>query len=101
MNGFRILLPRFLRDGMSALDAFQTLAEWASLVQMEPPWAKYPDIPAGAVGWRMGDGEDYYNRFYRWFSSLSPAEQDRFADDHEPPPEWAKLYKNIRQHPWR
>lgn len=65
---------------------------------MEPPWVKYPDIPAGAIGWRMGAGEGYYDQFYRWFSGLSPSEQDRYARDHEPPLGWVKLYENIRQH---
>jgi hypothetical protein len=32
---------------------------------MIPPWKKYPDIPRFSIGWRMGDGEDYYAQFFR------------------------------------
>ena len=61
---------------------------------------RYPDIPPGSVGWRMGEGEDYYNQFYRWFSVLHEAEQDAFARTNEPPPEWRELYATIKTHPW-
>jgi hypothetical protein len=67
---------------------------------MEPPWVKHPDIPDGSVGWRMGDGEDYYNQFYRWFSSLPAAQQDEFARTNKPPSEWRDLYATIQAHPW-
>ena len=68
---------------------------------MDPPWQKYPDIPAGSIGWRMGCGEDYYNQFYRWFSGLHPAEQDQYSRVNEPPQGWGELYDTIRKHPWR
>ena len=67
---------------------------------MEPPWTKHREIPAGSIGWRMGDGEDYYNQFYRWFSALSEPEQEAFARANEPPPEWSDLYTTIKAHPW-
>ena len=46
---------------------------------MEAPWVKHPDIPAGSIGWRMGDGQDYYEQFYRWYSALPAAEQDAYV----------------------
>lgn len=67
---------------------------------MEPPWLKYLDIPAGAIGWRMGAGEDYYDKFYRWFSGLPPDEQDAYSRANEPPSGWRDLYATIRAHPW-
>lgn len=27
--------------------------------ELEPPWARYPWIPRGSIGWRMGSGESY------------------------------------------
>lgn len=27
--------------------------------ELEPPWARYPWIPRGSIGWRMGSGEGY------------------------------------------
>jgi hypothetical protein len=68
---------------------------------MKPPWKKFPDIAAGSIGWRMGAGEGYYDQFYRWFSSLSPAEQDTYSRLNKPPFGWDKLYNTIREHPWR
>jgi hypothetical protein len=67
---------------------------------MEPPWVKHPDIPAGSIGWRMGDGEQYYDQFYRWFSALSASEQDAFAGANQPPSGWADLYTTIKANPW-
>jgi hypothetical protein len=67
---------------------------------MEPPWQKYPDIPAGSIGWRMGGGEEYYDQFYRWFSGLTPDEQEAYASANEPPAGWRKLYQTIKEHPW-
>jgi hypothetical protein len=67
---------------------------------MEPPWVKHPDIPAGSVGWRMGDGEEYYNQFYRWFSALPAAEQDAYVSSNEPPSGWRDLYTIIKRQPW-
>jgi hypothetical protein len=49
----------------------------------------------------MGAGEDYYDRFYLWFSTLSPTEQDAYARANEPPFGWRKLYETIRERPWR
>lgn len=60
---------------------------------------KHPDIPAGSIGWRMGDGEDYYNQFYRWFSALPVTEQDAYARSNEPPSGWRNLYATIKLHP--
>ena len=60
---------------------------------MEPPWIKHPDIPAGSVGWRMGRGEEYYNEFYRWFSALTPAEQEEYVRSNAPPYEWREYTK--------
>lgn len=68
--------------------------------RMEPPWQKYPELPAGSIGWRMGRGEDYYNDFYKWFSGLLPSEQEAYALANEPPRGWLNLYDTIRQHPW-
>jgi hypothetical protein len=32
--------------------------------ELEPPWAAYPWIQSGSIGWRMGCGEDY---LLQWF----------------------------------
>ncbi|MBA3545806.1 MAG: hypothetical protein H0T76_04915 [Nannocystis sp.] len=35
---------------------------------LAPPWAKYPEIPAGSIGWRMGYGEGWLDVWYEWLS---------------------------------
>lgn len=42
---------------------------------MPPPWLAYPYIERFSIGWRMGAGEDYIDRFSTWLESLSPEEQ--------------------------
>jgi hypothetical protein len=44
---------------------------------MVPPWVKYPNIPKGSMGWRMGQGEIYKDNFLKWYSSNSLQKQLR------------------------
>ena len=48
----------------------------------------------------MGDGEYYYDLFYRWFSGLTDTERARFASENPEPKGW-RLYQTIAEHPWR
>jgi hypothetical protein len=66
---------------------------------MEPPWLKYPDRPAGSIGWRMGGGEDYLAQFEEWFRSLSHTEQEVYARTNPPPRAW-RGYGTFRGPPW-
>ncbi|WAS93649.1 hypothetical protein [Nannocystis punicea] len=57
-----------------------------------PPWAKYPEIPARSIGWRMGYGESWAEVWHEW---LSRAPTDRawrlaYLKRHAPAPRtWA------------
>lgn len=68
---------------------------------MAPVWEKYPDIPRGSIGWRMGRGEEYYDEFYRWFSNLDAVGQSNYILAHPEPVEWKGFYTTIINHPWR
>lgn len=68
--------------------------------QMEPPWLRHPDIPAGSIGWRMGRGEEYYDQFYQWFSALPAGEQAAFRRKYAEPRGWKGFYETIIQNPW-
>jgi hypothetical protein len=35
---------------------------------MIPPWQKFPHIPFGSAGWRMGEGEEHWLAFDEWVS---------------------------------
>jgi len=67
---------------------------------MQPPWMSLPDLPRQSVGWRMGSGEEIYNRFYRWFSSLRGDEQSEFQAANPEPPDWHGFYRMIVDRPW-
>lgn len=43
-----------------------------------PPWAKYPEIPRGSIGWRMGMGEWYLDMFRRWWRDLDRSARDAY-----------------------
>ncbi len=62
---------------------------------MAPPWEAFPHVPAGSIGWRMGDGEDYWLSFANWFAGRSADEKDRFAADHPEPEGWTGFYRQL------
>ena len=49
---------------------------------MLPPWSKYPDIPLGSLGWRMGEGEEYWYGFVDWYSELSEESKIIYMAQH-------------------
>ena len=53
---------------------------------MPPPWLRYPQIPMGSIGWRMGTGEDYAHEFGRWLAALDTDERWRYRGWFPPPP---------------
>jgi hypothetical protein len=67
---------------------------------MQHPWLKHPKIRRGSIGRRMGMGEDTYNRFYIWFSSLSDEQVADFSNENPEPDEWISFYNMIRSKPW-
>jgi hypothetical protein len=63
---------------------------------MIPPWKKYPDIPRFSIGWRMGDGEDYYAQFFRWYKDLSDQQAEIYSRENPEFEEWEGFYAMIR-----
>lgn len=55
---------------------------------MAPLWLMYPEIPEGSIGWRMGYGEDYRIKFYKWFQTLSVEEQKEYNSKFPKPVCW-------------
>ena len=60
---------------------------------MLPPWRKYPNIPLGSIGWRMGLGEDYWIEFEDWFKHQPMDQQHAYAVSNPEPPGWARFYQ--------
>lgn len=59
---------------------------------MIPPWKKFPDIPLGSIGWRMGHGEDYWLEFDAWFKAKTPDHRQRYAAENPEPTGWTGFY---------
>ncbi len=62
---------------------------------MEPPWAAFPDIPYGSIGWRMGHGEDYMSAFFGWVNMLSEKERTAYIATNAEPADWSGFYEMI------
>ncbi len=60
---------------------------------MLAPWAMYPEIRAGGIGWRMGRGEDYRNKFYDWFGQMNDAERASYIRTNPEPDNWDGFYE--------
>lgn len=45
---------------------------------MPPLWLAYPEIDRYSIGWRMGYGESYKDRFFEWFDALSDEEKKEY-----------------------
>lgn len=60
---------------------------------MSAPWIEFPELPYGSLGWRMGGGEGYLDRFLEWFYQLDQAGLDCFFEQYPPPDEWASFFE--------
>jgi ribA/ribD-fused uncharacterized protein len=55
---------------------------------MPPLWMMYPHITQISIGWRMGYGEGYRDKFYDWFEELSSDEKDTYEKMFPNPKLW-------------
>jgi N-glycosidase YbiA len=53
-----------------------------------PPWLKFPDVPPGSIGWRMGNGEGYLCEFNPWYRGLTVEGRRKYKEIYPPPKEW-------------
>ena len=55
---------------------------------MPPPWLAHREIERYSIGWRMGYGEDYIDRFGDWLDTLSPDERTEYRTLFPEPVTW-------------
>ena len=55
---------------------------------MPPPWLAHRDIERYSIGWRMGYGEDFIDRFGDWLNTLSPEERAEYRALFPEPVTW-------------
>lgn len=53
---------------------------------LAPPWARYPDIPNGSIGWRMGGGEGWLMMWWEWMKRQPVDRPQRLAYLQRHPP---------------
>ena len=59
---------------------------------LPPLWMMYPEIHRYSIGWRMGYGEGYKDRFYDWFDTLSSKERMQYQQLFPAPVFWGRYY---------
>jgi len=62
---------------------------------MAPPWIRFPHIPQGSVGWRMGYGEKYGMEFSEWLAKLSKKDRLKYEELFPSPKTWRNYYNPI------
>ena len=55
---------------------------------MPPPWLAHREIERYSIGWRMGSGEDYIDRFGDWLDALSSEERTEYRTLFPEPVTW-------------
>ena len=55
---------------------------------MPPPWLAHREIERYSIGWRMGYGEDFIDRFGDWLNTLSPEERAEYRALFPEPVTW-------------
>lgn len=65
---------------------------WPWKKSLLPPWEKYPDLQRWDLGWRMGYGEDYLDRFNKWFDRCSLKDRQKYIRQYPAPAEWHGFY---------
>lgn len=63
---------------------------------MVPPWVKYPNLPLGSIGWRMGVGEDYWYKFIGWYKFSRGDIKKKVQDKYKTEGAWEMFHVNLR-----
>ena len=61
---------------------------------MPPPWLAHREIERYSIGWRMGYGEDYIDRFGDWLDTLSSHERTEYRALFPEPITWKGWWDN-------
>ena len=70
------------------------MEESNTLGLMPPPWLAYPQIERYSIGWRMGAGEEYINRFGEWWVTLSAERKEKYQTLFPEPITWQGWWRS-------
>ena len=57
------------------------------MLEEPAPWEEFP-YPPLSMGWRMGDGQDFWFRWFAIWDSWSEEQRAAYLALHVPPPDW-------------
>ncbi len=61
---------------------------------MPPPWLAYPQLERESLGWRMGAGADYIDRFGEWWVTMDADKKARYQTLFPEPVAWKGWWRN-------
>lgn len=61
---------------------------------MPPPWIAFPEIERYSIGWRMGYGESYMDKWGAWFDSLIEDDVKAYQELFPEPVTWKGYWKD-------
>lgn len=62
---------------------------------MVPPFVKYPRMARVVVGWRMGEGEKYWDEFRAWWGRQPAGVRATVRDAYPEPLGWVMFYDEL------
>lgn len=78
---------------MEARDFFKENDHFDDLqIKVRSPWKAYPDKHPADLFWRMGEGEDYMEKFTKYYSTLSVREKSIFKLTDLHPYAWKHFF---------
>ena len=57
-----------------------------------PPWRQFENIESNDMFWRMGKGEDYLTKFFKYYLALDDREKSIYRLTNSSPYEWTGFY---------
>ena len=76
-----------VRDFLKQFSLFKPLGN-----TIESPWTKFPNIDNNDMFWRMGMGEDYLMKFYKYYSGLNDRDKVIYKLTNPEPYAWTDFY---------
>ena len=65
---------------------------------LPPPWIAYPHIERYSIGWRMGYGEAYIDKWGEWYDSLNEREKKEYMELFPEPITWIGYWKDEHEY---
>lgn len=63
-----------------------------------PPWKMYPELAYRSMGWRMGYGEYYIHRWYKYYLALNEKDKDTYKEKNPESESWKGFYSQTDEH---